>query len=409
MKILFVVPYVPSRIRIRPYELIRWLGRLGHSVTVATQVSHPDEQADLEEIRSMCEKLIVMELPRWRSIVNSAIALPGNTPLQSVYSWNPPLAQQLLTTIDDKNLHQKYDIAHVEHLRGVKFGLFLKRVANLPVIWDSVDCISYLFRQSAKSNPRMISRLLNRIDLPRTTAFERAVVHQFNRVLVTSAVDRQAFLDLQPEGAPLPRIEVIPQGVNQEYFQPAALEREPDTLVLSGKMSYHANIRMVLHLVEEIMPKVWLKRPQVKVWIVGKDPSPEIQKLTRDKRILVTGAVADLRPYLQKATVAVAPICYGAGIQNKVLEAMACATPVIASPAAVSALQVKAGEDVMVASNPEEFAYEINRLLQDPIVANRVGLAGRQYVRNNHQWLSIVNRLESIYTEETVKEGTRKP
>jgi glycosyltransferase involved in cell wall biosynthesis len=250
---------------------------------------------------------------------------------------------------------------------------------------------------------------LNRIDLPRTTAFERAVVHQFNRVLVTSAVDRQAFLDLQPEGAPLPRIEVIPQGVDQEYFQPAALQREPDTLVLSGKMSYHANIRMVLHLVEEIMPKVWLKRPQVKVWIVGKDPSPEIQILTRDKRILVTGAVADLRPYLQKAAVAVAPICYGAGIQNKVLEAMACATPVIASPAAVSALQVKAGEDVMVASNPEEFAYEIIRILQDPIVANRVGLAGRQYVRNNHQWLSIVNRLESIYTEETVREGTRKP
>jgi sugar transferase (PEP-CTERM/EpsH1 system associated) len=406
MKILFVVPYVPSRIRIRPYELIRWLGRQGHAVTVVTQISHPEEQAELDELRSHCEKLVVVEIPRWRSMCNAALALPAKLPLQSVYSWNPLLAQKLAELVEGKNSHPRFDVAHVEHLRGVRFGLFLKQKANLPIVWDSVDCISYLFRQSAKSNPKLLSRLLNRFDLPRTVTYEREVVHKFSRVLVTSVIDRQAFIDLQPHGGPLPRIDVIPQGVDQEYFQPVNLEREPETIVLSGKMSYHANVRMVLHLVEEIMPKVWEQRPQVNVWVVGKDPSSKILKLTRDKRIIVTGAVGDLRPYLQKASVAVAPVCYGAGIQNKVLEAMACATPVIASPAAVSALQVKAGVDVMIASNPEEFSNMILKILQDPIQANRIGQAGLEYVQKNHQWMEIVNRLENIYTEVIIEEGT---
>jgi sugar transferase (PEP-CTERM/EpsH1 system associated) len=408
MKILFVVPYVPSRIRIRPYEFIRWLGRQGHSVTVATQWSQPEEQAHLEEIRPFCDQVFAVKLPRWRSFLNSAFALPGRAPLQSVYSWNPPLAQKLLTILDGKNSTPKFDLAHVEHIRGVQFGLFLTQYGKIPVVWDSVDCISLLFQQSAKSNPRRISRLLNQFDLPRTIAFERKIVHQFRRVLVTSPVDRQAFLDLQPAGAPVPKIEVVPQGVDLEYFTQADFNnREVDTVVVSGKMSYHANIRMVLHLVNEIMPLVWKQRPQVKVWVVGKDPSSEILQLAQDQRIIVTGEVDDMRPYLQKATVAVAPTRYGAGIQNKVLEAMACATPVVASLGAVSALQAKPGEDLMTAATPEEFAEAIINLLQNPTHANQIGQAGRWYVERQHQWVAIVNKLESIYTDVIVEEGKK--
>ena len=405
MKILFVVPYVPSRIRIRPYEFIRWLGRQGHSVTVATQWSRPEEQADLDEIRTYCDQVVAVKLPVWRPILNSALALPGGTPLQSVYSWNPSLAQKLLSLTDGKNSVPKFDVAHVEHLRGVQFGLFLKRYGNIPVVWDSVDCISLLFQQSAKNNPRRVSRMLNQFDLPRTKAFERKIVHQFTRTLVTSPVDRQAFLDLQPAGGPVPEIEVVPQGVDLEYYKPADITREPDTIVVSGKMSYHANIRMVLHLVSEIMPRVWEQRSQVKVWVVGKDPSSEILQLAQDQRIIVTGAVDDMRPYLQKATVAVAPTRYGAGIQNKVLEAMACGTPVVASLGAVSALQAKEGEDVITADSPQEFADEIIKILQDPTSANRIGNAGRSYVEKHHQWMAIVNKLESIYTDVIVEEG----
>jgi polysaccharide biosynthesis protein PslH len=408
MKILFVVPYVPSRIRIRPFEFIRWLGSQGHEVTVATQWSHAEELADVDGLRGMCERVVAVKMPAWKSLFNAAMALPGRDPLQSVFSWNPVMARQLLNLTDEKVAQKKFDVVHVEHLRGVQFGLFLKRYRTIPVVWDSVDCISFLFRQSVKSNPRRISRLLNRFDLPRTIHFERKIVHEFNRVLVTSQVDRQAFLDLQPVGGRTPRINVIPQGVDLDYFQPSISSREPDTVVVSGKMSYHANIRMVLYLVNEIMPLVWAVKPGVKVLVVGKDPSPEIQQLAQDGRVIVTGEVDDIRLYIQKASVAVAPTVYGAGIQNKVLEAMACATPVVASPGAVSALQAKVGEDVLTGETPQQFANNVIKILNSPEIARKIGEAGRQYVEKNHHWLRIVNQLENIYTEVMLEEGTIK-
>ncbi len=128
-------------------------------------------------------------------------------------------------------------------------------------------------------------------------------------------------------------------------------------------MSYHANVTMVIHLVKDILPMVWNERPDVKLWIVGKDPPKEIRMLAKNSAICVTGTVDDIQAYLQQATIAVAPVAYGAGIQNKVLEAMACATPVIASSQAISALDVEASHDILVENDPMEFSKAILDLL----------------------------------------------
>jgi len=113
----------------------------------------------------------------------------------------------------------------------------------------------------------------------------------------------------------------------------------------------------------------------------------------------VTGTVKDLPPYLQQATVAVAPIAYGVGIQNKVLEAMACATPVVTTPQAVSALEVCSGEDVLVAQEPGEFADAVLSLLYDQQARQRLGQAGRLYVEEHHKWDSIAGQLVGIYND----------
>ena len=113
----------------------------------------------------------------------------------------------------------------------------------------------------------------------------------------------------------------------------------------------------------------------------------------------VTGTVADLRPYLSQATIAAAPITYGAGIQNKVLEAMAMGTPVVATSKAVSALPVRNNEEVLIADNPESFSEEVIRLLRDQRLRNQLAQKGRRYVEQNHGWDGIVERLEKIYLE----------
>src|SRR5690606_32012470 len=126
-------------------------------------------------------------------------------------------------------------------------------------------------------------------------------------------------------------------GVDLDYFQPQDLARNPKRLIFSGKMSYHANIAAAEDLSEKIMPLVWQAEPQANLQIVGKDPAPVILELGEKHNISVTGYVPDLRPYLAQAAIAVSTVRYGVGIQNKVLEAMAMATPVVCSPQASSA------------------------------------------------------------------------
>lgn len=399
MRILFVVPYMPNLIRVRPYNLIRALSARGHELTVLTTTTGPSEEAEGEALEQYCDEVISRPLPRWRSWWNSLAALPSTAPLQSAYCWQPALAEKLPTLLDE----EVFDVVHVEHLRGARYGIYLtqmQRAGLPPIVWDSVDCISTLFRQAAEQSESFFGRWITRLELGRTERYERWLIQQFNRVLVTSPADREALLSLLPDGQHAAPINVLANGVDLEYFQPAPeIEREPATLVLSGKMSYHANVTMALHLAREIMPTVWDRRPDATLTIVGKDPPREILALAQNPAITVTGTVADVRPYLQRATIAVAPITYGAGIQNKVLEAMACGAPVLTTPRATTALNAVAGRDLHIAEGAGAFAEAVLHLLEDTEERARVAGAGRTYVQTQHDWGAIAARLEDFHLQ----------
>lgn len=394
MRILFVAPYAPNLVRTRSYNLIRHLSRRGNDITLLTLWTNEQERADLERLNKECCHVQALSMPAWKSLWNCLLALPRDVPFQSVFSWRPEL-------IAGFNGNSSFDVIHVEHLRGSRYGLFLKSRTNLPVVWDSVDCITYLFRQAAEYNQRgLADRLRTRVELARTERFERWLLDKFDHVLVTSAVDKKALSALNVNGDVPSPISVLENGVDLTYFKPDdAATREPDTLVVSGKMSYHANVAMARNLVEHIMPYIWAQRPEVKLWIVGKDPTRDVQALSEHPAVTVTGTVDDLRPYLWRATIAVTPVTYGAGIQNKVLEAMACATPVVTTPQAISAINVVPGQDLLVAEKPDCFAQTILDLLDDPGRQGRLGRTGLEYVKTHHHWDDVAARLEAIYRE----------
>jgi sugar transferase (PEP-CTERM/EpsH1 system associated) len=405
MKILYVIPYVPSLIRVRPYNLIKHLSERGHEVTVLTLWSHQDEIEDLNRLREECYQVRSVHLSRARSMLNCLRAIPTRLPLQSVYCWQPELAGLLVALAHQPNGEPAYDILHIEHLRGVRYGLYYRSNKSnsdkrLPVVWDSVDSISLLFKQAAVQSKNWVSRWLTRFESRRTDQFERWLVDQFDHVLITSEQDKQAVLVGRPDQSGASSISVLPNGVDLDYFKPdERIMRDPTNLVISGKMSYHANVTMVHYFIREIMPLVWKHCPDVKVTVVGKDPPREIQALGQNPAIHITGTVKDIRPFLQKATISVVPILYGAGIQNKVLEAMACATPVVSTPQAVSALSTLPGRDVLVAQGSEQFARTVLDLLNDPAHQRQLGLAGRRYVEAYHHWDNIAAQLEKIYTQ----------
>ncbi len=438
MKILFVVPYAPTPIRTRPYNLLRELTRRGHAVTLATLWQNEPEREALREMERYGISVIAEPLTRSRTLRNTLLALPTGEPLQPAYCWQPSLQSQIA------HLPSRFDIIHVEHLRGARYGLHLKsqfaiRNSQFPIVWDSVDCISHLFEQASRNSLSPLARWMTAFELERTRRYEGWLVHQFDQVLVTSSVDKEALEKLAelnghhasnpvtaqqnpllsglfPTGDPPWRgaggrvgVAVLPNGVDLEYFQPSSTTRQADTLVFSGKMSYHANVTAVLHFAREILPLIWKERPQAQLWIVGQAPPSSVKALASDPRITVTGYVPDVRPYLSQATVAVCPVLYGAGIQNKVLEAMACATPVVSRSTGLGALQAQIGEEAWVGDTPQEFARQVLRLLADPLLATQLGRAGRRYVERHHGWPLIGAQLEGIYQEAIESWNSRRP
>jgi sugar transferase (PEP-CTERM/EpsH1 system associated) len=399
MNILFIAPYVPTLIRVRPYNFVRYLARAGHRVTLAALWETEAEREAIQRFQAEGIEVIAAPLTRHRKVSNLLSTLPSSKPLQSNFCWQPELA----ALIDAQLAQQAFDVIHVEHLRGSRYALHAKsqianRKSKIPIVWDSVDSITHLFEQAAQQSQSTKGRLMTSFELPRTRKHEGWLAAQFDRVLVTSPVDKAAIEKISPAHAP---IAVVPNGVDLQYFSPDGSQRASDTLVFSGKMSYHANVTAVLHLVNDIMPAVWAQRPSVKLTIAGKDPTPDVQALAEKHpgKVVVTGAVPDMRAYLRTASVAVVPVVYGAGIQNKVLEAMACGTPVVTSDKTVRSLQPGYEHALSVASSPQQFAEATLQLLEDSAARERLGRAGRAYIEAHHDWRIIVEWLACIYSE----------
>jgi glycosyltransferase involved in cell wall biosynthesis len=254
MKIAFVVPYVPNLIRTRPYNLIVHLTSLGHEVEVFTVGSGAQDLLDVEALRKKCKAVHFFYIPLWRSLWNSVLAVPSSQPLQTVFSWHGGMAEKLAYRIAQK----EFDVVHVEHLRGSQYARFVKaKFPTLPVVWDSVDCISHLFQQASGQSSSFFGKFVTRFELPRTRKAEGNLICSFDHTLVTSSADKSALLALKANGRSTAPMSVLPNGVDLEYFQPnPEIQREPETIVFSGKMSYHANIAMVKGMGEASGDKV---------------------------------------------------------------------------------------------------------------------------------------------------------
>lgn len=406
-----IVPYAPTPIRTRPYFFLGELVARGHQVTLVTLRTSLFEAEALKHWEQLGVQVISALLPRHRSTWNSLRALPTPTPLQAVYCWQPTLARQLTRLLG----HTDFDACHVEHIRGALYGRHVQNVMQharktLPVIWDSVDCISSLFEQASAYSQSMRTRLMTQLELGRTRNFEGEMVHAFDTTVVTTAPERTALLQLAQAGTPTvapTRIQVVPNGVDSEYFKSHNPAREPATILFSGKMSYHANLTAATFLLDEIMPRVWHTLPQTRVLIAGENPPFGLRRRAQlhADRVELTGSVPDIRPYLERATVACAPMVYGVGVQNKILEAMAMALPVVASELAARSLDVQDGRELLIGANADALAAQLVRVLQNDALRARLAYNARTYVEIHHRWQDSVVALEALYGQPTRNES----
>lgn len=269
LRILFISPYIPSPIRVRPYNLIKYLAKLGHEITLLALVPPGEDTTSLETLNQWCQSVKTVPLPRWRTLWNAIWAIPSGLPLQAAYSRSPEMA----TFIREAQQNAKFDVVHIEHLRGSELS---HAVNGTPIVFDSVDSITLLFEHVCASGPDLKSRFMARLDLARTRRYEGNLLNRYPRVLVTSPKDREALIRLSTVRSP-ERFDVLPNGVDLEYFTPLDVPRDHQTLIFTGKMSYHANIAAALDAAQQVMPLVWQQFPKAHFVIAGKDPSPKFR------------------------------------------------------------------------------------------------------------------------------------
>jgi sugar transferase (PEP-CTERM/EpsH1 system associated) len=399
MRILFVTPYPPSRIRVRGYGFLNEL-QCKHEVTVLTQCASEQERADAEVLRIQGFHVVIVQESKRYSALRSGRALLSNIPLQVAYARSALFAQ----AIQDLSAQHTFDVVHVEHLRGIAS---MEQLLHMqPVVWDAVDCISLLCKHTMVAGPSLKVRMVARLEHERTQRYEARLLSKLRHVVVTSERDRQAMISLyrkhtgdlsSSDDALDLDVSVLPNGVDLDYFHPMAQDRRRFNIVFSGKMSYHANVATALYLCQQIMPLIWQEIPEATLTIVGSKPPKALQLLGRDPRIEVTGYVHDMRSYIRRAEVMLSPMVYSVGIQNKVLEAMALGTPTVVATQAAEALKALPGRDLLVAATASEFAKQTICLMHDAELHATLSRCGRRYVEEQHNWGMVTDRLIDLY------------
>lgn len=387
MRILFVLPYAPSRIRTRPYHLIRELaGR--HDVSVLAVGSGRDLD-DARDIRTLCRRFEVVPLRLPEAAWRCLRAGLRRESLQAAVCQSSGLTSRLAALI----AAQQFDVVHVEHLRAAHLSTAIP--SHLPTVFDSVDCISLLLKRTLSRSHSPRQRAISWLEYGPTRRFEARVIRRFDRVAVTAADDSRALKRLAPDVD----VAVVPNGVDLDYFQPSTAAHDPATLVFSGKMSYHANATAALFLAREVFPLVRATHPEARLRILGSGPPPEVRALERTPGISVTGYVDDLRGPLGSATVAVCSVSVKVGMQNKILEAMAMKLPVVSTRIGAEGLRARPDHEILVGDSASDLAGQISRLLDDAELRQRLSVAGRRYVEAYHRWDASAARFEDLYGE----------
>ncbi|MGF7169333.1 sugar transferase (PEP-CTERM/EpsH1 system associated) [Sphingobium xanthum] len=348
------------------------------------------------------------------SATQCVVRRPGNKPMAALrgLARQDPLS---IALFESAQMHAYVRKTLAERPISTVFG-FSGQVAQyaqgLPAdcrfIMDFVDIDSAKFTAygATKGGPMgWVHRREGRI----LADYERAVAMQADVSLFVS--DAEAGLFRQTNGLPADRVQALENGVALDYFaQEAAFaplspgERGTGPLIVfTGQMDYRPNVEAVIDFAERSLPKIRAVHADARFAIVGRNPAPPVRALCGTGGVLVTGAVDDVRPWLAAADVVVAPLRIARGIQNKILEAMAMAKPVVASGEAAEGIDATDGRDLIVAPTPEAEADLVISLLSDPAGAAAIGAAARVRVEQRYSWAAAMAPLASLLS------GDRSP
>ena len=393
------IPYPPNKgDKIRSYHLLKHLAQR-FKVHVGAFIDDSNDWQYTEALAQMAGgevKLLALN-PRLATLKSAAGLLTGE-PLTLPYYR----ARQMQRWVDDLLATRPITRALVY---SSSMAQYVMQHTRLHRVIDFVDIDSDKWRQYAEKKTWPMNWVYRR-EARTLFDYERRVTHAFAASAFVSEAEAALFKRLAPDCAD--KVFGFSNGVDTDYFSPSLTFSSPypageQVLVFTGAMDYWANVDAVTWFARDIFPAVKRAHPEAAFYIVGTRPTSEVQALVQHSGVTVTGAVADTRPYIAHAAMAVAPLRIARGIQNKILEAMAMAKPTVVTEQALEGIDAQAGRDLLLASDSAAFSAQCIALLTQPNPA--LGQAARNRVVTGYSWARHLASIDRALNAESVVSG----
>ncbi len=383
-KILVVLSRVPYPLdkgdKLRAFHQIKSLSEQHEVYLFAVNDAKLHPQA-IEVLKKYCKEICIASINKIEIVFNLALGFFGSKPFQ-VYYFHHSSAQKKFDAF-----YQKIDPDAI-YCQLIRTAEYAKHINKVPKTIDYQDAFAKGVERRIKNAPFYFKPFF-RAEFERLRQYEHIIFHYFEHHVIISAQDKNLIIHEENN-----RIEVIPNGVDLDYFTPQIITKDYD-LVFTGNMSYPPNVNCALFLVNEVMPLIWLQKPNTNILISGTSPVKEVMSLASEK-VKVSGWVDDIRQSYARSKIFIAPMQIGTGLQNKLLEAMAMKIPCITSPLANAPLGAKSGEEIMVGENKNVIAQIVLDLLDNPSKMQELANNGRLFVEQNYSWNTHNKKLANI-------------
>jgi glycosyltransferase involved in cell wall biosynthesis len=392
LSISYRVPY-PRRDggNVRGYGYLRELASR-HEVTYLCRADEPRPEA-VEHLGAFCRRVEIVVDPFRLDFTDRINAVAGGYPFGLI---TPPDAffRRCRAVLG----RERFDLVYLVGVDTAQLAIDALELA--PVVWDVCDCTSRYYDRQAGAERRLWRRLWYRRQASRYRRIERRLLGRDLAVLAGSASEAEAFRDVVGEGRS--RLHVMPTGIDSVPVAPEPAN--PPRLAFTGTLGYPPNGDAVRYFCREILPAVRRVRPDVRLQILGDGASPELLSMCRaEDGVDFLGFVSDIFGTLRHATIFVCPMRQGTGIKVKLLEAMACGLPIVASPLAVEGVsEAEDGQNLLVAASPDAFVAGLLTLLDDADLRRRLGTRAREAIAP-YAWDRLGERVDQICREEVAR------